>query len=306
MNWTLLITTFLTVSGLIVLIALIAQTRVTRLTARYAQLISNMEPSSGEQSLPTAFFGVVPKLAAPLVPNDPEELKRLTVRLVHAGFYGKNAIYFFQAARMTWILAALALGAGLGIAGIVPLRIGVVWGATIAVLGLVGPQVWINRRKAVRQTSILRSLPDSMDMVVVCLEAGLSLPASLVKVGQELMFAHPLMACELNLVIRGTELGQSNTEALRQFADRFDLDDLRRLAALVGEADRFGTTLAQAFRIFADGLRLQRAQSAEEMARKAAVKLLFPTILCIFPCLMIVVLGPSIAQILELLDSIAR
>ena len=132
---------------------------------------------------------------------------------------------------------------------------------------------------------------------VVCLEAGLSLRASISRVAKELNTAHPLLSTELIIAEREIQLGCSGGEALKRFAARFDLEELRSLASVVLQAEKFGASIAQALRVHAEGLRIKRFQHAEELAHKAAVKLLFPTMLLIFPTLYVILLGPAVIEI---------
>jgi tight adherence protein C len=147
-------------------------------------------------------------------------------------------------------------------------------------------------------------MPDALDVIVVCVEGGLSLPASFARVSAELREAHPLLADEMSILQREVQLGRTTGEALREFADRFDVDELRSLASVVTQAERFGASIVNALRVHADTLRVKRHQNAEAMAQKAPVKLIFPTVLMIFPALYIVLMGPAAVQLLEMLENL--
>jgi tight adherence protein C len=132
------------------------------------------------------------------------------------------------------------------------------------------------------------------------LEGGLSLPAAFRRLAQELRTTHPLLANEVEIIQREMQLGLSAGEALRQFADRSDLEEIRSLAGVITQAERLGASLSKALRVHSESLRVRRMQAGEEMAQKAAVKILFPTFFCIFPGIFIVVLGPAVFQIMAM------
>ena len=133
----------------------------------------------------------------------------------------------------------------------------------------------------------------SVHLVTILRDRGLSLAAALRKVSGELRGAHPLLAAELNIVQREVQLGRSEGEAMRQFADRTDLEEMRGLAAVISQAERFGAGLVKALKVHAEILRTRRIQYAEELAQKAATKMLFPTVIFIFPSVFLIVLGPA-------------
>ena len=133
-----------------------------------------------------------------------------------------------------------------------------------------------------------------MDGIVICLEGGLSLQAAVQRVSSELKTAHPLLAREMNIIEREIQLGQTPGEAFLNMGARTDLEEMRTLASVINQSDRFGASLVRALRVHAETLRLRRHQHAQERAQKAAVKVLFPTILCIFPAMFVVILGPAV------------
>jgi tight adherence protein C len=169
---------------------------------------------------------------------------------------------------------------------------------------MIGPGFWLDGRKNKRQTNLRRALPDALDLLVICLEGGLSLPASLRRVGAELRTAHPLLALELNIVQREIQLGSSPGESLQKLGVRTDLEEIRSMASVITQAERFGASLVKSLRVHAETLRTKRQQHAEEMAGKAAVKVLFPTLFFIFPAIFVVILGPAVFQIMERLSEV--
>jgi tight adherence protein C len=172
-------------------------------------------------------------------------------------------------------------------------------GACLGILGMVGPSMWLDSQKSKRQTQFRRALPDALDVLIICLEGGLSLTGALKRVSSELRTAHPALAGELNIVQREIQLGRLPGESLQQMGIRTDLEEVRSLASVVSQAERYGASLVRSLRVHADTLRLKRQQYAEAMAAKAGVKILFPTIFCIFPALFVVVLGPAVFRVMN-------
>ncbi len=192
----------------------------------------------------------------------------------------------------------------LAVSGLVRTEYAVLGGGCFGIAGMIGPGFWLDRRKSKRQTSLRRALPDALDLLVICLEGGLSLPASLRRVGTELRTAHPLLARELTIVEREVQLGNSPGQSLHKMGVRTDLEEIRSMASVITQAERFGASLVKSLRVHAEALRTKRQQYAEEMAGKAAVKVLFPTLLFIFPAIFVVILGPAVFQIVEQLGNI--
>jgi tight adherence protein C len=298
---------FLMVSSLVVLVSMLLSGRPSRLDSRLGELAARGGgPAANTESVAQLARSALPKMGAPLVPRDEEERSRLQARLLHAGLYSRQAMVLFLGVKMLLMLSPPLLGLLAGVAGLVPLANGVVYGALFTAFGMVGPSFWLDRRKAARQTEFRRSLPDAMDVLVICLEGGLSPPAALRRVAGELRTAHRLLATELTIVQREIQLGRATGEALRHFAERCDLEEVRSLASVVAQAERFGASLVKSLRVHADVLRSRRVQYAEEMAQKASIKMLFPTLFFIFPGIFIVILGPAAIQIAEMLSRITK
>ncbi len=302
-NSTLAWAAFLAVSSLVLLASLLLTGSKTRVDSRLEELSGrgdSLEPDTVAQVARSA----LPRLGRPFIPKNDEERTRLQTRLVHAGFYSPQALAIFLGAKMLLIIGPAVLGLTAGVLRLVPVEVGLIGGAFIGMIGLIGPSFWLDRMKAGRQTSFRRSLPDALDVLVICLEGGLSLAAALRRVAGELRRAHPLLAAELTIVQREVQLGRSEGEAMRQFADRTDLEEIRGLAAVITQSERFGAGLVKALKVHSETLRTKRLQYAEELAQKAATKMLIPTVLFILPALFIVILGPAVISILEVLDNV--
>ena len=170
-------------------------------------------------------------------------------------------------------------------------------------MGIVLPSLWLHRRKVRRHAVLLKSLPYFLDLMVTCVQGGLSMNGALQRVTEELAVAHPVLAGEMGIVERQIELGASPDLALRNFAERSDLAPISSLSTLVEQSRRFGTSISEALRTHAEMIREQREQRAEEMAQKAAVKILFPTLLLIFPAIFVVLVGPAAVQIARTFSS---
>ena len=306
--WTLAITVFIGSSCLVMLLYLLLP------GGRQERLAVRVQALSGEGAVPGVDFlrhrkrvkgikGVLPALSVPLVPEDKEEQHELKTRLVQAGLYAPQAISLYLGTKMLLCMGLLLAGLSVWILGMVSFPVGLCIGAGGGIVGLIGPSFWLDSRKAARQNIMRKALPDGMDLLVVCLEGGNSLLSGMQRVAREVRTAHPLLAAEWGLVLRATEMGQSNGDALKQLAARFDLEELRRLASIVTESERFGTSVGKALRAMAQSMRFQRHQRAEEQARQAEVKMLFPTVLFILPCIFLVVLFPSAIRIMQLFSA---
>lgn len=171
--------------------------------------------------------------------------------------------------------------------------------AFAALMGYLIPEAWLLWRIQVRQHRLRLGLPDGLDLMVICVEAGLGLDQALLRVSQELELTHPELSEELQMVNAEMRLGKSRTDALRELARRTGLDDIKALVGMLVQTERFGTSIAQSLRVFSDDLRLKRRQRAEEAAGKISVKMVPVLIFFIFPALMVVILGPAALTIMR-------
>jgi tight adherence protein C len=154
--------------------------------------------------------------------------------------------------------------------------------------------------------AITEGLPGALDLLVICLEAGLALDAAIVRVATELGRGNPILGGELLLVSREVQAGLPRRDALRNLAERTGVAELTTLSAILGQSDRLGTSVAQALRVQAESMRTRRRQRAEEQAAKAAVKIVFPLVFCIFPALFVVVLGPALLTVAAMFMNLAE
>jgi tight adherence protein C len=170
-----------------------------------------------------------------------------------------------------------------------------------AAAGYYGPNLWLNSKIAARQREIFETFPDALDLMTVCVEAGLGTEAALMRVAEDMEFKSPVLSEEMRLVNLELRAGADRERALRNLAARTGVDEVDGFVTMISQAERFGTSIAASLRVHADMLRTRRRQKAEEAAAKIALKLLFPLIFCIFPSLMVVLMGPAMIQIYRVL-----
>ncbi len=225
-----------------------------------------------------------------VVPKSPKDMSRLRRRLAVAGYRSPTAAVIYSASELLLpvILGGttfLVLGAGRWYLALL-----------VAMFAFILPSVWLGRQTALRQKQIRNGLPDALDLMIVCIEAGSSIDQSIIKTTDELEISYPALAEELRLITTEMRAGKARLEAFKNFAARTKVDEVRALVAMLVQTDRFGTSVAQALRTHAEVARTKRRQNAEERAAKIGVKLVFPLVLCLFPALYVAILGPAIVD----------
>jgi tight adherence protein C len=223
--------------------------------------------------------------------------------LVRAGYRRADAVLVLLGSKLLLAVLLPFTGFSVGVAVGRPLGNVLLVTAVLAVLGFYLPTLFVALRQHQRHDEILYTLPDSLDLMVVCVEAGLGMGAALQRVATEMRLASPRLSEELSLVNREMQTGISRTDALRNLAQRTGVDDVYALVAMLVQTDRLGTSVADALRTHADSMRTRRRQRAEQLARQASVKLAFPLVLLIFPALLVILLGPSGIQLMKALAS---
>lgn len=294
------------VGGLVAAILRAALGVSGRLDERLRGLNGGPAPAAGRAAMRRLAREALPRVGTHLMPDDEDERSRLRTRLIHAGCYGRQALPIFLGAKLLVMFGPPALGALAVALGLASTRVGLLGGIYAGGAGLIAPGMWLDRRKRARQAALRRALPDALDLLVICVEGGLTLAAALVRVVDGLGSIHPGLAAELEIARREMQLGSSAGEALRHLAERADMEEIRGLASVVIQSERFGAGLAKSLRVHAETLRLRRQQRAEELAQKAATKVLVPTLFCIFPAIFVVVLGPAMIQISKTLGTDAQ
>jgi tight adherence protein C len=277
------------------------QDRLRRMAAGQATdigLPTSVAAGKSPRSALELALGPVSKVA---MPSDERELGRIRSRLSYAGYRGERAIVFYMAAK---VLLALGLG---GIAAwiqlirpqAVPYAAAIVVGAVT--IGFYLPSLWLSGRVEERQRALNHSLPDALDLLVTCVEAGLGLEAAMNRVAEEIRLSAPILSDELNQCALEIQAGMSRGDAFRRMANRTGIEELRSLSAIMIQTQMFGTSVALSLRVQSDSMRVRRMQQAEEKAAIVAVKLSFPLVCCILPSLFAVVLGPAIVNIAHVL-----
>ncbi len=233
-------------------------------------------------------------------PRSPKELGALRLRLVQAGYRRDEALTIFFGIRIVFALFLFLLFSTSLI--VKPNMILALGGLA---LGYILPGMVLARLAKRRIHRIRLSLADALDLMVVSVEAGLGLDQALQRVGQELAFAYPDLSDELRLVNLELRAGKARPEALRNLADRSGVDDLNSLVTMLIQTDKFGTSVAQALRVYSETLRTKRRQRAEEAAAKTGVKMVFPLVFCIFPAIWVVTIGPAAIKFILVLMPMA-
>jgi tight adherence protein C len=295
---------FVTGSSLVLLIAVLFSGRNRRMEDRIQNLSDKGKGIIAQPaSMSKLTQSVLPKIGRRLLPNNEEERSRLQSRLIHAGLYHRSAMLVFLGIKMILLVVPLILGLVIAKIDGFPLINSLLVGLTAGCLGMLLPSFWLDMRKNKRQIILRRGLPDALDMIVICLRGGLSLQGAFQRVTTELWMAHPFLAAEFSINMREIQLGRTTGDAMRHFAERCDLEEIRSLAGVISQAERLGASTVNALRVHAETLRIKRLQQAEELAHKAGTKMVFPTILCIFPAILLVVIGPAAFQIADLFAS---
>lgn len=231
-----------------------------------------------------------------LVPRSPSDMTRLQRRLTRAGYPRRQAAVYFSLAEL---LLPLLLG------GSALLFLGATDGWTFAIVaaavGFILPNQLVKQRTKARQKAIRNGLPDTLDLLALCVEAGSGLDQAIVKATEDLQIVHPVLTYELKLVTTEVRAGKPRLDAFADFADRTGVDEVRTLVGMLRQTDQFGTNIGEALRIHADNWRVRRRQRAEERAGLIGIKLVFPLAFFLFPALYVVCFGPIVVRIFRVL-----
>jgi tight adherence protein C len=273
------------------------------MTGRRAQsAVQEMRRQAKESVAKRVLDTLTPMAIRPSMKNDAAQMSKLRMKLATAGLRSETAPTTFLASKtMMAVLVGIAAAAYVWAKGThLENAIGITMIA--AGLGFLAPNMWLSSAIAKRGEKIRNGLPDTLDMIVISVEAGLGLDAAFQRVGDEMKKVHPTLAEELQLVTLESQMGIPRAEALCNLSTRTGLDEVRSLVAMINQTERFGTSIAKALRNQSDALRVKRRQAAEERAQKTTVKLMVPLILFIFPAILVVLAGPAALKMIEALS----
>ena len=234
-------------------------------------------------------------------PTKSDELSRARLNMVRAGLRGENSFEIFMGMKL-FIAPLLTIGfleLNANLTSPMQFPVDVVLAIWICGFVFFVPNIWLNSKIKERQQTIERALPDAMDLLVTCVEAGLGLDAAIMRVSQELQLSSPLLGDELNHTFLEVQAGVTRADSFRRLAERTGVEDLRSLSAMLIQTEIFGTSVARALRIHSDSMRIKRMQQAEEKAAMVSVKMTIPLVLFILPSLVAVVMGPAIVMITQ-------
>lgn len=248
------------------------------------------ESLSGKLQTASSSIGTVVETLEKVIPKSQSEISVVQQRMIRAGFREDSAIKFFYGSKVVVILALCLVVTLTGLAAKSPL---IFYVAAIG-LGYLAPDFWLGRRIKARQSKIRLTLPDLLDLLVICVEAGLGIDQATARAAKELSPTHPVIADELDIVVLEQRAGRPRAEAWRHMAERTDVEVVRNLVSMLVQSEQFGTSIAKTLRTHSETLRTQRIQTVEEMAAKTTVKLIFPLVFFIFPVLFLVTLGPAV------------
>ncbi len=247
-------------------------------------------------------IGDVVKKFENLMPKSEKEVSIIKTRMQRAGFRGENAIKVFYGCK---VLLPLTLAAIAGLSGFASLSPFFVYLVALGG-GFLAPDFWLGKRIEKRQKRLTRGLPDVLDLLVICMEAGLSLDQATARSAEELRSSQPEICDELTVVVLEQRAGRARSEAWKNMSDRTGVESLRNLVSMLVQTEQFGTSIAKMLRVHSDTLRVQRVQLVEEMAAKTSVKLVFPLVLFIFPALFLVTLGPAAIMMADSFKSLTK
>lgn len=234
-------------------------------------------------------------------PARSDELARLRNSLIHAGFRGEHAMEIFLGVKLaaTPVVTTLFLVGNSRLADPMTFPTDAGLALMLAALTFFLPNLWLRGRIGERHSALERALPDAMDLLVTCVEAGLGLDAAIARVAEEMNLAAPLLATELHHTFLEIQAGVPRADGFRRLADRTGVEDLRALSAMLIQTDMFGTSIARALRVHGESMRIRRSQRAEEKAAMVSVKMTIPLIMCILPSLIAIVMGPAVVMIIR-------
>jgi Flp pilus assembly protein TadC len=230
-----------------------------------------------------------------VLPKSQAEVSVATQRLTRAGFRNESAVRIFYGYKVFVPLVLCAIALVSGLAKLSPFFVY----ASCLGLGFLAPDFWLGHRIKTRQKKMERGLPDVLDLLIICIEAGLSLDQATARTSEELEKAQPDLCDEFGILVLEQRAGRARSEAWKNLAERTGVESIRNLVSVLVQSEQFGTSVAKTLRVHSDTMRAKRIQQVEEMAAKTSVKLVFPLVFFIFPALFLVTLGPAVILMME-------
>lgn len=269
----------------------------------------NWEPAESQQMTASdspvreGFFQWLTLLGKSAKPRNEEELSRIRASLVKAGYRGADAPLVFLGAKLFLALLLPCIYTLLRpfTMGTLPYSSTMLLFLFMAIVGFYAPNGWLQMKIRRRKRQLFEAFPDALDLMVVCVEAGLGLDAAIHRVGRDMKLSHKVLYEEFALVNLGLRAGQTRQSALRNLSLRTGLEEVNNFVTLLIQTEQFGTSIVQALKVHADAMRTKRYQKAEELAMKIPIKILFPLILFILPSLLVVIVGPAVVRIIRVL-----
>jgi tight adherence protein C len=290
---------FTVVAALTALLFFVALERVSPERRRLQQFVGGQfvsgDPQPSESSLVVEGPSAAERTVGRYVPKSPKEVARIRRMLMRAGYRSYWAVVVYAAAEV--LLPLMFAAVPIVVMG--PRR-GFIFAVLLGALGFAIPGLVLGRLVYNYKKQIRNGLPDALDLLIVCLEAGSGLDQAILKASEELQVSYPSLAEELRLITTEIRAGKPRLEAFKNFAERTKVEDVQTLVAMLVQTDRFGTSVSQALRTHAETARTKRRQRAEEKAAKLGVKLVFPLVFFLFPALYTVTLGPAVIQFARL------
>lgn len=294
MIWVLTLLTFIATMGIVVALFFAFSPGEVSIATRLARIAGITAPAQQETKFADRQKERVRDTLAnvgKLLPAAPaEKASRTQLLMIRAGYRSSEALGAMRGVKLIFPIGLLAI---VYFSGLYRTNVFLIPALALG-FGYLLPDMWLTWRVRARQHKLRKALPDALDLLVICVEAGLGLDQALMKVSQDMKISHPELSEELQLVNMEMRIGKSRIDALRELARRTGLDDIKSLVAMLIQTERFGTSIAQSLRVYSDDMRIKRRQRAEEMSAKTSVKMVPPLVFFIFPALMVVILGPAV------------
>ena len=281
---------------------------VQRIKQQMGEKIQSEEKKNVLSVIKNYFLRTVESVGERIKPKSEGELSHLRKTFLKAGYRKENVtvIFFGIKAFLATLLPVIFFPIKLSYMKTMTSLNFILLGVMLALIGFYLPNLWLHFRIARRKEAIIKGFPDALDLMVVCVEAGTGLDAAINRVGEEMRLSNKVLSEEFKLLSLELRAGKPREEALKSLALRTDLEDVNSLIILLIQTEKFGTSIAQALRVYSDSMRTKRYQKAEELAAKLPVKLVFPLVLFILPSLFVVIVGPAVIRIFRTLLPILK